>query len=98
MKLKVYISGKITGNDSYMEEFSKAQKKLEERGYSVLNPAATCATLPEDTEYEDYMRIALNLLDMADIAYFLKNWKDSKGANREYGYALAKEIKIIFEM
>ena len=96
--MKVYISGKITGNDHYMEEFAQAQKKLEAKGHSVLNPAATCATLPEDTDYEDYMKIALMLLDMADGVYFLRNWKDSKGANREYGYALAKEKMIVFEI
>lgn len=96
--MKVYISGKITGNDSYMKEFEQTQRKLEAMGYSVLNSAATCATLPEDTDYEDYMRIAFDLLDMADSVYFLRTWQDSKGANREYGYALAKGKKIVFEV
>lgn len=95
--MKIYISGKITGNDNYMEEFKEAQDNLEKEGCRVLNPAATCATLPPGTTYEEYMDIAFKLLDMADAIYMLRTWKDSKGANREYGYALGKGMEIIHE-
>ena len=37
--MKVYISGKITGNENYREEFAKAQAELEKDGHIVLNPA-----------------------------------------------------------
>ena len=95
--MKVYIAGKITGNERYMEEFRAAEEDLEKTGCQVLNPAAVCSMLPEDLDYEEYMAVAFCLLEMADAVYFLESWKDSKGANREYGYAIGRGKKIIFE-
>ena len=95
--MKVYISGAITGTDDYMERFAKAEKELTEQGYSVVNPAKVNAQLPEDTTYEQYMKMSFCMLDMCDSIYMLKGWKKSCGANREYGYALASDMIIICE-
>ena len=95
--MRVYISGQITDNDDYMEQFERAQAELEGKGYKVLNPAATCATLPPGTKYEEFMSIAFKLLDMADAIYMLQTWTNSKGANRKYGYALGKNKEIMYE-
>lgn len=96
-KPKVYISGGITGVDDYMTHFSKAESKLIEDGYSVVNPAKVNGMLPQDTDYEEYMKMSMCMLDMCDYICMLKGWQDSRGANREYGYALAKDKTIIFE-
>lgn len=53
--------------------------------------------LPQDTDYEEYMKMSMCMLDMCDYICMLKGWQDSRGANREYGYALAKDKTIIFE-
>ena len=95
--MKIYISGAITGTDDYMERFAKAEKELTEQGYSVVNPAKVNAQLPSDTDYEDYMKMSFCMLDMCDSIYMIKGWKKSCGANREYGYALAKDMIIMFE-
>ena len=95
--MKVYISGAITGTDDYMERFAKAEKELTEQGYSVVNPAKVNAQLPEDTTYEQYMKMSFCMLDMCDSIYMLKGWKKSCGANREYVYALASDMIIICE-
>ena len=95
--MKIYISGAITGTDDYMERFAKAEKKLTEQGYSVINPAKVNAQLPEDTTYEEYMKMCFCMLDMCDSIYLLKGFDYSCGANREYGYALAKDMIIMFE-
>lgn len=95
--MKIYISGAITGTDDYMERFEKAEKYLKERGYSVVNPAKVNAQLPGDTGYEDYMKMSFCMLDMCDGIYLLNGWKKSCGANREYGYAMAKGKTIIHE-
>lgn len=97
MKQRIYISGAITGTDDYMERFAKAQKDLEEQGYSVVNPAAVNSMLPEDTGYEEYMRMSFLMLDMCDSIYMLDGWSKSCGANREYGYAIAMNKVIVFE-
>lgn len=95
--MKLYISGPITGTDDYMERFAAAQKELEEEGWSVVNPALVNSNLPKDTEWEDYMRMAVCMLDMCEVVYFLDGWEKSRGANIEYGYAQAKGKDIMFQ-
>ena len=95
--MKIYISGAITGTDDYMERFAKAEKELTEQGYSVVNPARVNAQLPEDTSYEEYMKMSFCMIDMCDSIYMLQGWSESCGANREYGYALAKDMIIMCE-
>lgn len=41
--MKIYIAGKITGDENYREKFAKAQAELEKDGHIVLNPSV----LPE---------------------------------------------------
>ena len=95
--MKIYISGAITGTDDYMERFAKAEKELTEKGYSVINPAKVNAQLPEETSYEEYRKMSFCMLDMCDGIYMLKGWKKSGGANRELGYAMAKNMIIMYE-
>ena len=95
--MRVYISGPITGTDDYMERFAEAEEKLIKDGYSVINPASVNSMMPSDTTYEEYMTISLALLDMCIAIYMLKGWEKSCGANREYGYALAKDMIIMYE-
>lgn len=52
--------------------------------------------MPEDTTYEEYMKMSLHMLDMCEAIYMLDGWSKSCGANREFGYALAKD-KIIYK-
>lgn len=96
-KPKVYISGAITGVEDFMTHFSQAESKLIEDGFSVVNPAKVNGMLPQDTDYEEYMKMSMCMLDMCDYICMLKGWQDSRGANREYVYALAKDKTIIFE-
>lgn len=93
---KIYISGKISGTDDYLERFADAEKVLLEQGYEVVNPAREGIKL-ENASYEDYMELSFQLLKDCDIIYMLKDWRTSPGANQEYGYALAKGMEIRFE-
>ena len=97
MSKRVYISGAITGTTDYMERFEKAENYLKSKGYSVVNPAKVNAQMPEDTTYEEYMKMSFCLLSLCDVAYFLNGWRNSNGANKEYRYALEHSIKAIFE-
>ena len=96
MPKRVYISGAITGVESCKQDFEYAADKLMTDGYKVVNPVFMDEVMP-NSDYEDYMKADMFLLDMCDAIYMLKNWKKSCGANRELGYALAKGIEIIFE-
>lgn len=93
---KVYISGKITGTKDYMERFAECEKKLTEQGYSVINPAKVNAMLPQDTEYDDYMKMSFTMLEMCDMIYMMNGWSTSSGACMEYDRAkeLGKEIML----
>lgn len=78
--MKVYLAGKITGDQNYREKFAAAAKKLEERaGVTVISPAVT----PEGLKKADYMRICFAMLESADTAVFLPDWEDSPGAQLE---------------
>lgn len=95
--MKLYISGAITGTTDYMDRFYNAQRFLEQQGYTVINPADVNSRLPEDTTYEQYMNVCLVLLDMAEGIFMINGWEKSCGANRELGYALAKDKVVIYE-
>ena len=95
--MKVYISGPITGTSDYMERFKRAEELLLKIGDIPVNPAAVNSSLPEQTEYEEYMNMSITMLDMCDEIFMMNGWEKSCGANREYGYALAKGKIILFE-
>ena len=95
--MKIYISGAITGTDDYMERFKNAEKELIEKGYSVVNPASVNAQLPEDTSYEEYMKMCFCMLDICEAIFMIQGWSKSRGSIREYGYAIAKDMIIMHE-
>lgn len=94
--MRVYISGGITGVENYKEVFKRAKEELEAEGHEVINPTEMDEYLPQLT-WEEYIDIDIALLNVCEAIYMLKGWKNSRGANREYGYALAKGIKVIME-
>ena len=80
---KVYIAGKITGNESYKEQFARVRDKMEAMGNIVLNPAE----LPEGMTPRDYMRICFAMIDCADLVVLSYGWRNSAGARLEAQYA-----------
>lgn len=97
MAKRIYISGPMTGVENCKEGFAKAEQELQEQGHCVVNPALVDFILPEGS-YEEYMQVDMFLLNMCDAIYMIKGWEKSCGANREYGYALAKGMEIMFEL
>ncbi len=94
---RIYISGPMTGTEDYAERFAKAEAYLADRGYSVVNPAKLDAALPADLTYEEHMEVDMLLLASCDAVYMMKGWRDSRGANREYGYARGANKEIYYE-
>ena len=90
----VYISGAITGTSDYMERFARAEKVLTERGMSVINPAKVNSMMPQDTTYDQYMKMSFCMLSMCDRIYMIDGWENSKGANKEREYARKHGIDI----
>lgn len=91
-----YLSGPITGHKDYRHQFAKAAAALKEMGYVVINPAEICQVIPiEQMTYEDIMQVDLELLAIADYLVQLPGWENSKGANRELGYALGTDKIVV---
>lgn len=95
--MKIYIAGPITGTDDYMLRFAAAEERLQQEGHVVINPAKVSAELPEGTSYEEYMKLAICLLDMCEGIFMLKNWDRSKGATIEMVHAIETRKVITFE-
>lgn len=95
--MKVYISGPITGTTDFMERFDKAQKYLESKGFSVVNPALVNSNLPDDTTYKDYMRMSFTMLDMCDHIYMLSGYERSVGARMELNKAYELGLRVLYE-
>lgn len=92
-KETVYLAGRITGDPLYRSKFYDAQRKLEEGGFIVVNPAL----LPsEGFTWEAYMRMAGAMLSECAAACFLPDWKQSKGAKYEFGEATAQGKRVFF--
>lgn len=94
---RVYISGGITNVPNYKENFARAEKKLKNLGFEVINPVAMEEALPK-LAYEEYMKLDMCYLSICNTIYLLKGWEKSCGANREYGYALAKGYRVMREV
>lgn len=89
---KLYLSGAITNNPEYKKQFTRKYKELEEK-YIVLSPLFINANL----EWKEYMHIDLAMIDVCDVVYMMKGWKDSRGAKIEEVYAQFKDKEIIYE-
>lgn len=84
----IYISGPITGNPHYIDQFAAAEKELRDAGFSVYNPAADSlnldAGITAEKEHQAYMRRDLEIIihEVSGVA-LLPGWVDSKGATVE---------------
>lgn len=97
--MKIYISGAITNNPNYKEDFERAEDYLQ-REYpndEIINPALVNSFLPKSTTYEEYMKMCFCMLDMADSVFMLDGWEKSKGAKMEFERAVKNGLKIIYQ-
>lgn len=91
-----YLSGPITGNLNYMQQFDRAASELAQAGYDVINPAALDRVIPTSRlSYDTIMNLDLELLALADYLVQMPGWEDSKGCNRELGFAQARDLIVV---
>lgn len=93
--MKVYISGKITGDAGYKQKFKNAQNILESAGFEIFNPAEQ---EEPGKSWDWYMKRDIKELMDCDAIYLLKDWEDSEGARLEYYIAQKLEMKIFREV
>lgn len=92
----IYISGKITGNPNYKDEFFDAEVWLLNQGYEPINPSNLDVVFP-NLEYTEYMALDYKLLEMCEGIFMLHNWQKSKGACAELSYAKSLGKKVIYQ-
>lgn len=80
VKKKVYLAGAISTDPNYREKFRKAQEKIEELGFIVLNP--TC--IRDDLNYDDYFPICYGMLKICNYMVVIDF---SKGVYKEIKFS-----------
>lgn len=88
--MKVYISGAITNNPNYFNQFGETEGKLIAKGHNVINPARN-----QGYTYKEYIDIGLFELMHCDAIYMLEGWEESTGARLEYEYAVAVGLEVL---
>jgi hypothetical protein len=88
-RLKLYVSGCITGDANYQEKFLKAENTLREAGFEPVNPVAC---VPPGWNWSQAMRVVVGLMLECDGVALLDDWADSKGARIEV--RLARDVGI----
>ena len=86
-----YISGAITSDPNYLQKFADAEMVLEHLGYVVMNPTNT----PLGLNYDEYMKLDLLLVEIADTLVMLPDWLQSDGATLEHDHAAMLKKRII---
>lgn len=81
--MRIYISGKITGDPNYRMKFYEIDLQLMRKGWKTLDPA----TLPEGLTRAQHMRIDINAILDCDAVFFLPDAMDSAGARIEWELA-----------
>ena len=95
--MRVYISGPITNCPGHYRKFLRAERRLKAAGHEVINLARIGKYLPKSFDTTDYLACEYPIIERCDAVFFLKGWKESYGARKEYEFALKQEIKLIFE-
>jgi hypothetical protein len=97
----IYISGRITGNKNWKEEFNQAEKYLRScTNDDIINPLGLSAIVEElfsTPKWRDYMKVCVRELLHCDTIYMLLGWRRSKGARLERKIAKAFGMKIIYQ-
>ena len=98
---RVYMSGPITGNEDYIDDFRLAEELAVTRfpDAVIVNPALMgyiLTTLEGEIDHGEYMRYDKALLSVCDTILMLPGFGNSDGALEEMAFALANNISICY--
>ena len=95
---QIYLSGAISNNPNYKQDFENARKRLIEAGFIVISPLIFCK---EGWSWNKCMRKCLEILaiDESLSIALIENEHESKGRDLELSIAqaLGLEIKTVDE-
>ena len=87
----VFICGKASDN---VENYKFAENDIASAGHKVINPVDFNAKIGVSS-IESISKINIALLDLCDAIYILDGVENDPMANREIGYAMAKNMKFV---
>lgn len=97
----IYISGRITKNKNWKEQFQQAEEYLKSKGYKVIiNPLNLAEQVNKEIKnatYIDYMKQDIEILTLCNEIYMLRGWWRSKGARLERHIAKVLGLGIIYQ-
>ena len=105
MKNTIYIAGPMRGKENNNETaFFNAEKRLNRRGFTVLNPLTIGRSIASDEVIasdadllKTVMRFERTLIRFCDAIYMLEGWQDSQGAKAELVTAIGFDCMIFLE-
>lgn len=93
--MKIYISGKITGDPNFVEKFQKVEDLLISMNYEVINPVKLCQDIADN--YKECMKRDIKILLECDSILMLNDWHLSSGSIVEFGIAKIIGLQIRFQ-
>lgn len=104
-KMKIYISGPVTGTTDYIERFAKTEKHLSSSfgKIEIFNPVRHIINTlrkPEEIGWPFIMSILLDELCYGNYThiYLMQGWQNSSGAVIEQCYAKRLGMEFIYEV
>ena len=88
-KVKVYLSGAISGNKNFLQDFKDGEERVKKifessnKDIVILNPAI----FPHGLTQCEYMLLSIIMIDMCDWVVCLPNHENSEGSAVEVAYA-----------
>jgi len=95
--MKLYISGKITGDSEYKIKFREAELMLSGATYGIPNAKDYLVSNPAkitETDWKAAMKQAISMMMCCDGVALLPDWEKSKGAKIERELALALDMPV----
>ena len=92
----IYITGKITNNENYKNDFLKAECWLKLNDYKVLN-SSKLTDIFSSLKPAQLMAIDYKLIELCDAIFMLDGWQKSKGACAELSYAKSLGKKVLYQ-
>ena len=101
--MRIYISGKITGDENYEKKFAEKEQELKNifPKCKIINPvkiSKKVQRLIKNPSMADYMKADIKKLMKCNVVYMLDDYSDSRGAKAELEIAKVLSIKIVYEI
>ena len=98
--MRIYLSGKITGDKNYIEKFKIFEEGLRELypDAVIINPVIIGKRVEKhnkNPEWIDYMKPCIEKLRTCTHIFMLPDWRESKGAIYEHATAKSLGLKVL---